>query len=49
MDTSRRRGRATTLSSRPAAVDRSPPGDGPEIRVRVYGVFSDVKVTDLAG
>lgn len=22
------------------------PGDGPEIRVKVYGLFSDVKVTD---
>jgi hypothetical protein len=24
-------------------------GDGPEIRVKVYGLFSDVKVTDQAG
>ena len=24
-------------------------GDGPEIQVKVYGLFSDVKVTDQAG
>jgi hypothetical protein len=25
------------------------PGDGPEIQVKVYGLFSDVKVTDRSG
>jgi hypothetical protein len=24
-------------------------GDGPEIKIKVYGLFSDVKVTDQAG